>query len=269
MTRENNLQSHTSRSAREPAPTHPVFERYQRVQRPRAAAEVFDTLTAMILSGELEPGSSLPPEKDLAAHFGVSRLIVRQAIHRLADLDLARPRQGGATTVSDPAECDNPEVSVLALRFGPERDEQFKALRERQIVGSLGLLVLAMRRATRSDVSALRSIVATFRAEPERLDELNEAFWIRVADITRNAFFQREARYWFRVSRENPRVEQRTTLSTEARLASYEGILDQLERGLHDGEKASAVDAYLSVVDSLLDLIDDGTPSAAPQEGER
>jgi DNA-binding transcriptional MocR family regulator len=53
---------------------------------------VFDQLAVAILDGSLEPESSLPPVRVLSDRFGVSRLIVRQAVHRLADIGLVRSR---------------------------------------------------------------------------------------------------------------------------------------------------------------------------------
>src|SRR5262245_24788294 len=41
-------------------------------------------LTGRIARGELRPGDRLPPERDLAAEFGVTRFVIRQAIAGLA-----------------------------------------------------------------------------------------------------------------------------------------------------------------------------------------
>ena len=80
------------------------------LRRRPIAYEVFDQLAREILIGERAVGSALPPERELAQRFGVSRLVLRQAIHRLADMDLVRVRQGGATLVLEPDACDHPEI---------------------------------------------------------------------------------------------------------------------------------------------------------------
>src|SRR4051812_26467644 len=41
-------------------------------------------LTGRIARGELQPGDRLPPERNLATEFGVSRFVIRQAIAGLA-----------------------------------------------------------------------------------------------------------------------------------------------------------------------------------------
>ncbi len=43
----------------------------------------------------------------------LSRVLVREAIHRLKDLGLVRVKQGGLTIVLDPDEAIDPRVTVL------------------------------------------------------------------------------------------------------------------------------------------------------------
>lgn len=62
--------------------------------------QVHDELLSLIESGELEPGSRLPTELELAARFGVNRLTVRQALGELARSGRVVPRQGVGTFVA-------------------------------------------------------------------------------------------------------------------------------------------------------------------------
>lgn len=54
-----------------------------------------------ILGGELAPGSRLPPERKLAASFGVNRVTVRSALGKLATARLVSVRQGSGYVVRD------------------------------------------------------------------------------------------------------------------------------------------------------------------------
>src|SRR5262245_21055943 len=103
--------------------------------RPRhAAAHVFERWAAAILPGELSPGDTLPPERVLAERFEVSRIIVRQAVHRLADCQLVRVRQGGSTLVLDPREAADLRVAELDWRLGPGSPWDIYDFAERQIM---------------------------------------------------------------------------------------------------------------------------------------
>ena len=51
-----------------------------------------------MLEGSLKPGQRLPPERELAERFGVSRPSLREAIQKLAARGLLTSRQGGGTS---------------------------------------------------------------------------------------------------------------------------------------------------------------------------
>ncbi|GFG74306.1 putative HTH-type transcriptional regulator [Mycobacterium botniense] len=63
--------------------------------------EVFEQITADVLSGEMQPGQALPSERRLAEMLGVSRPAVREALKRLSAVGLIEVRQGDVTTVRD------------------------------------------------------------------------------------------------------------------------------------------------------------------------
>lgn len=69
----------------------------------------------MIRDGRLNPGDKLPPERELAEAFGVSRTSVRDAIRVLEMQGMVEPRQGDGTLVRDlsPDSLVNPLASVL------------------------------------------------------------------------------------------------------------------------------------------------------------
>lgn len=101
------------------------------VLRPLRSGNAFEDtvqrLLQMIRLGIVEPGSALPPERDLAASFSVSRDTVREAIRSLSDAGWLVARRGryGGTFVSevlpvpppDPARPPASEIEdVLGLR---------------------------------------------------------------------------------------------------------------------------------------------------------
>jgi GntR family transcriptional repressor for pyruvate dehydrogenase complex len=62
--------------------------------------EAIATLRKMIQSGELPPGSRLPPENRLAAQMGLSRSGVREAVKVLASARVLDVRRGDGTYVT-------------------------------------------------------------------------------------------------------------------------------------------------------------------------
>lgn len=67
-----------------------------------AYARIEEELSERIRGGILRPGDRIPPERELAAQLGVSRMTVRQALGRLADRGLLVRQQGRGTFVMEP-----------------------------------------------------------------------------------------------------------------------------------------------------------------------
>ncbi len=75
--------------------------RYEKVGKEDLSAGVARQLRSAILSGALQPGDLLPPERDLAMQFGVDRHTLRSALSELEQLGLAHRRQGSGCRVLD------------------------------------------------------------------------------------------------------------------------------------------------------------------------
>ncbi|TML02236.1 MAG: GntR family transcriptional regulator [Actinobacteria bacterium] len=78
----------------------------RRVERagPPAHTQIEERLAEAMAAGELRPGDRLPPERELAERFGVSRMTLRHALDSLAGRGMlvrARGRRGG-TFVGEP-----------------------------------------------------------------------------------------------------------------------------------------------------------------------
>jgi GntR family transcriptional repressor for pyruvate dehydrogenase complex len=87
---------------------------------PRAFEHILGELEASISAGALEAGDRLPPERDLAARFGVSRASVREAIRVLEAMGIVSVRRGaehGVVLLEEPGNAFQPVLRLLvALR---------------------------------------------------------------------------------------------------------------------------------------------------------
>ena len=87
---------------------------------PRAFEHILGELEASISSGALAAGDRLPPERDLAARFGVSRTSVREAIRVLESMGIVSVRRGadhGVVLLQEPGNAFQPVLRLLvALR---------------------------------------------------------------------------------------------------------------------------------------------------------
>ena len=65
----------------------------------KVSSQIADQIRESILAGDFAPGDKLPPERELAEMFGVSRPSVREALNMLASAGLVMSYQGGGTVV--------------------------------------------------------------------------------------------------------------------------------------------------------------------------
>jgi GntR family transcriptional repressor for pyruvate dehydrogenase complex len=140
--------------------------------------QVADRLRESILTGELPPGSALPPERELCERFGVGRTTIREALRALQTTGLAV-----ASGPTSPLRV----VAADALSTEPLRDTLVHLLRMGRVPldDLIGLRIAlegagtadAATREPRPDLAAARDQIAFMRAAGTDL----EAF--EIADI--------------------------------------------------------------------------------------
>ena len=127
------------------------------VAQPRLITErLSDRLAALlggrIESGALRPGDRLPTEQQLAATHGVSRTVVREAVHQLKSRQLVVSRQGSGVFVA-------PTPTHQPLAFDPAVLGSVQAVVhvvEVRRVLEAEIAALAAERASRAQVAAMR-----------------------------------------------------------------------------------------------------------------
>lgn len=124
------------------------------------ADQLADRLAAQVNGGVLAPGDRLPTEAQLAAAHGVSRSVVREAVHRLKSRGLLLSRQGSGVYVAAPA-LHKP------LEFDPTVLESVHAVvhvvEVRRVLEGESA-ALAAERATRAQVAGMRRALAAIDA---------------------------------------------------------------------------------------------------------
>ena len=74
----------------------PVF---QPIAPPRAYEEIVEQIERAISDGVVRVGDRLPGEREMAVQFGVSRVVVREALRTLEARGLVEVRRGSGTFV--------------------------------------------------------------------------------------------------------------------------------------------------------------------------
>lgn len=75
-------------------------------QQKRIYEEITLRLQELVEADDLKPGDRLPPERSLAALFGVSRNSMREAIKSLEQAGLLESRPGAGTFISAASQAE-------------------------------------------------------------------------------------------------------------------------------------------------------------------
>ena len=118
--------------------------------RDRAADQILD----MLISGGLNPGERLPPERELCARLRVSRTVVREALNLLEVRGLISIEHGRGAVVSGGNTDAVRDTLGLILRVRPK--VLWELLEMRKIL-EVEIAGLAAERATEEHVQAMRA----------------------------------------------------------------------------------------------------------------
>lgn len=154
--------------------------------RQRLDEQIAASIADAILDGAFAPGSTLPPERELAEQLGVNRTSLRQGLARLQHMGLIEARHGSGNVVRDPEGLTHPAVvEALVHRLGP--DFLVELLELRAAFGSF-IGRLAAERAAPDDTGALQAALDAVRAAetPEARQEADLAFFRVLVHATRN-----------------------------------------------------------------------------------
>lgn len=145
---------------------------------PRSAARyqaIAADLTAKIRAGEYAPGAALPPQRDLAAAYGVTLMTLRQALSLLSDDGLIVQQPGRGTYVAPPH---------LAYELGSLHSFADDLVKQGHDVRTT-VLGRSVRRASARTAAGLRTAAGDTALRLERLREfagrpaIHQVSWVR------------------------------------------------------------------------------------------
>ena len=171
-----------------PAATKPADARFRPLRTGNAFEETVARLLQSIRLGLVAPGEALPPERDLAALFAVSRDTVRDAIRSLTDAGFIVSRRGryGGTFVSEilplRGEANTVEAAVGRVSVTAAAVEDVLVLREILEVGSARACAGRSLTALQRDVLFTR-LAETAAAAPADYRRLDSRLHITLGEI--------------------------------------------------------------------------------------
>lgn len=167
----------------------PDIEPLEREQR--LYERVVERLLARIQEGAWRSGDRLPPERDLAEAFGVSRTVIREAVKTLEARGVLETQTGSGVYVRSP---DSAMVSRSLHMYLQLLDQDGIDLRLAEIrrVLEVEIAALAAIRSSPEERQELRRLCQEMRkhaGSPRVLAEMDFQFHLLLAEATRNELF--------------------------------------------------------------------------------
>jgi GntR family transcriptional regulator, transcriptional repressor for pyruvate dehydrogenase complex len=160
---------------------------YKIVRSSRLYEQIVQQVEESIHKGALKAGDQLPPERELAEQFGVSRTAVREAVKALREKGLVEAYPGRGTFITDGSSYTIRQSLDRMMRSG---HEGFTSLAEVREILEPEIAALATTRAGEEDIAAMREQVAAMDAakgDPEAYIEADLDFHLALAEAADNA----------------------------------------------------------------------------------
>ncbi|MEW7865673.1 pyruvate dehydrogenase complex transcriptional repressor PdhR [Aeromonas diversa] len=208
---------------------------YRKITQPKLADAIVAELENMILEGSLQPGQKLPPERELAIQFQVSRPSLREAVQRLEARGLLYRRQGGGTYVQNALSKGIADPLFELLSNHPEA--QYDLLEFRHALEGICAYYAALR-GTEADFERIRAAQAAIE-ESGKLSLAEESaavtgFYLAVAEASHNVVLLHLLRAM------GPMLEQNILQNNEI-LNRRPGVVAKIRR-----HRANLIEAILS-----------------------
>jgi GntR family transcriptional repressor for pyruvate dehydrogenase complex len=204
--------------------------------------QVASQLEDLILAGKIQVGAKLPPEGDLAAQFGVSRPVVREALSKLRDRNLTETVNGNGTYVRRPDADHLTEVLLRHLRF--------ETLARPQVIENLyeartAVEVMAARLAARRADPAQLQVISTRLAEMKEAAPGDVTAWIAadmgfhlaVVEASRNIFLSAFLAPMTKIIEQSMSESWRVPEAVQSGLSAHEAIWSAISS--HDEDRAA------------------------------
>lgn len=230
----------------------------QPVNRRSVPEDVFDQILAGVLSGEMQPGETLPSERRLAEVLGVSRPAVREALKRVSAAGLVEVRQGDATTVRDFRRHAGLDLlPQLLLRAGDLDLSVVRSILEARLHNGPKVAELAAVRRHPGLAALLDEAVRNLESETDPVEQQRHAltFWDHVVDGADSIVF-RLMYNSLRATYEPALPALAAVMSAEVgRPQAYQELADAITAGDPDAATKAAIDLLGPATTAMLAVI--------------
>ena len=223
---------------------------FEPVHDNRALSEkIIAQISDALVSGELKPGDRLPPERELAEQFGVSRTVIRDAVKTLAGRGILHVKHGAGIFVTTSEENAIGRLGALSDIL-PLQGVSLRDLFEiRKVLEAEGA-EWAARRRNDYHLKRLRGILEDAYRNSENIEVLSERdaqFHVAIAEASQNLVLVRVMLILLDLLAQSRRESLSIPGRAKLSLKDYERIVEEIEAQRHEGARETMLEHLTSV----------------------
>jgi len=161
------------------------------VEKMKAPEQIAEMLLKFILSGGVNPGEKLPPERALATQLNVTRTTLREALKKLEQLKLIVIHQGKGIIVEDFHKASIDLIfSMLVINDEIDLKLLENILEARELFGT-DVARCAARRADKKDIEQMKILMEKLvqTTDPGKLQQMDFEFFRQLALASKNMVY--------------------------------------------------------------------------------
>jgi len=164
----------------------PLGSEFHKIKRNPLYEQVYDSIIQGVVDKGLAAGTQLPSERGLSEQYGVSRVVIREAMKVLVKNGIVVVEPGRGTFISDQTTANLQKALDLVCRI-----QQVNSAKVMEVRIPLEILAasLAAQRATKNDIKAIKACIEECEKsvnDTEKFIVADEKFHLTLADASRN-----------------------------------------------------------------------------------
>jgi GntR family transcriptional regulator, transcriptional repressor for pyruvate dehydrogenase complex len=228
---------------------------FEPVHDNRALSEkIIAQISDALVAGELQPGDRLPPERELAEQFGVSRTVIRDAVKTLAGRGILHVKHGAGIFVTTSEENAIGRLGALSDIL-PLQGVRLRDLFEIRKVLEIEGAEWAARRRNDYHLERLRGILEDAHRNSENLEVLSERdvqFHVTIAEASQNLVLVRVMLTLLDLLAQSRRESLSIPGRAKLSLKDHERIVEEIEAQRHEGARETMLEHLTSVESAVL-----------------
>lgn len=239
------------------------------VSAKRLYQSVVSQFIGLITAGQLKPGDKLPPERELAERFAVSRPSIREAFRALEIIGLIEVRPGGGTYITDLNMA--PFITLISPLFFCKPNAERELLEFRQLIETEAVR-LASAQQLPQGMAALRGAIgdmerALEQYEPGKGADADIRFHQAIFQCSENAVLNKVAECVFCFLENSVRFNRAVIIKD---IRQSQQLLDQhrlILQAIESGQDLAAAQAMSDHLRFAHDCLTAGTHAGTAATG--